>query len=568
MSAPASTPRPGVVVPALVRVATVLPPLIILGLIGKLAVNVPFQDDWDAVSVLIRWRQGTLGFADFWEQQSEHRILVVRVLMWMLGVFTDFNVVAEMFLGFGLIVLTLLFVRSLLEACLRGHAPELVPIMTAAASFMLFSLTLQEHWFFGTASVELVLYLVSVMLIWALTRWPDRWRGLVIAVCCAVVGTFTEASGLGLWLTGALAIWLTSDATGRRSHRLTLWVLAATFWVSAYMWGLHWGGSAVRAQRFVLIVMACLGLPFAYGSTTTWSAIVGLSGCVALGMAAVHLDRERPAIFRSLRPVLLLAIHGLIVSGMIAFGRSSLTPRFAMTSHYAIGGLFFWMATIVIAAMAMKTVWEDAATTTTRMAAGIVMACAALPLLSGYITANVQGYREAYQRSRNLEMALAALYAEQDISKDVSQFLYPPDDGRIHRQVIELKTFQLGPFSTRMEAKKARTVERFKGVAPTGRAAGFHDGGDCERTIGWAWDPARPDMPIMVDIWRGGAKIGTATANWFRWDLLKAGRGNGQHAFVFFFPTMLKGGTGERIIVTLTGSTDNIGGSPKVITCE
>ena len=43
---------------------------------------------------------------------------------------------------------------------------------------------------------------------------------------------------------------------------------------------------------------------------------------------------------------------------------------------------------------------------------------------------------------------------------------------------------------------------------------------------------------------------------------------DGQHAFVYYFPTVLEAGTGERIDVTFAGTRESIGGSPKVITCE
>lgn len=571
MAAPASARPHRVWIAFLSAAVAALPPLIILGLIARVAVNVPFQDDWDAVSVLIRWHHGTVGLADFWEQQSEHRILAVRVMIWLLGILTDFNVIAEMLLGFGFVALTLVVVRALLETALKDVAPELVPPLTAVSSLLLFSLALQENWFFGTASVELLLYLASVMLIWALTRCSNRWRNLGIAVSCAVVGTLTEVSGVGLWFIGAVAIWLADDVKDLRIRRLTVWMFAALLTVGAYMRALNWSGSVLQASasqphRFVVFVGATLGLPFGFGSSPTWSAVVGLGGCVVFGIAAFLIHRQRPIAFRGLLPITLLAIYGVLIAAMIGAGRSNLEMKFAMASHYASGPSLFWIATLTMAAVATRTAWETASRAA-RIAAAIIIACAATGLLYGYIAANVAGYREAYARSRNLEMALASLYSV-DIGKDVSQFLYPPDDGRFHRQLVELKALQLGPFAKRMEPTKARLVEQFAGRTPTGGAEGFHDGGDCDRTFGWAWDPTRPAVPIMVDIWYRGARIGTATANWFRGDLRQTGIGDGQHAFLYFFPTILEVGTGEKITVTFAGTTKSVGGSPKVITCE
>ena len=38
--------------------AAILPPIWILFLLFRLAVNVPFEDDWDSVSVATSWRSG------------------------------------------------------------------------------------------------------------------------------------------------------------------------------------------------------------------------------------------------------------------------------------------------------------------------------------------------------------------------------------------------------------------------------------------------------------------------------------------------------------------------------
>jgi hypothetical protein len=554
------------------RLAALLPPLVVLGLIARLAVNVPDQDDWDTASVVIGWRQHTLGVTDLWRQHSEHRILVVRLVVWLAGILTDFNVVAEMIVGFGFALATLWFLHALINRALRTAAPELVPFLTISCSLILFSLTLHENWFTGSASLELLFYVAGVMAIWALTRWPDERRGLAIACACAVAATLTEASGLTLWVTGTIGIWLTTDANVRRRRRLTAWLIAAVLTVAAYTWGLHWGGSSMSASvwhpvNFVLFVATVLGIPFAYGSDAIWSAAVGFSGCLAIVVSALHLRRHRPDLFQSLLPLLVLGVQGLLVSVMIGLGRSSLDLRSAMASHYSIGSSLFWMATITLAAAAAHTMWDDADEWSGKAAIALPAGLAALGLACGYTAGNVAAYRDAYARSRNLEMALASLYAP-TISRDALRFLYPPDDGRIHRQVDELKKWQLGPFSPRMEARHAALVQEFRGRAAGRGALGYHDSGDCHSTFGWAWDPAQPDVPIDVDVWYQGTKVGSATANWFRRDLMETGKGNGQHAFVFVFPTPIASGTGEMITITFAGTGTRLRGSPKAIMCR
>ena len=111
---------------ALTWTATLVPPLVILWLIRGLAVNVPFTDDWDTMSTFAHWRDGTLAVSDLWEQHSEHRIVILRILVWLVGIASDFNVVVEMFVGFAFAVVTFVLVRRLLNRSLCVHDPSLL----------------------------------------------------------------------------------------------------------------------------------------------------------------------------------------------------------------------------------------------------------------------------------------------------------------------------------------------------------------------------------------------------------------------------------------------------------
>jgi hypothetical protein len=458
-------------------VIALLPPATIAFLISHLAVNVPFQDDWDAVTVLTSWHEGNLRFDEFWQQHSEHRIPSIKLLIWLLGLFSRYNVVWEMMVGFGFACVTFLLVRTLIAEALTERSPQLVGPLSAVASFLLFSLTLRENWFWGLASLQLfLLNLMTVTLVRALTRWPRHRGDLVLALACAIVGMFSEASGLGLWVTGALAIWWSRKW---KAWALMTWVATAVITIGVDLWTLDWEGQSLQAaaspvERFLLFFAGCLGLPLAYGTTAAWSA----------------------------------------------------------------------------AAITMPTM--------------TVLAVAIVGAVLGYVNGNIQGYRETYAVSRNLHMARASLTSNDGISESVGRFLYSPEDARLRRQISLLKKLRLGPFAS------DSTVGRFarRESAATGRDAGVLDGGNCYRVEGWAWDPARPDVPVRVDIWRRGTLVGTATANWFRSDLLQAGIGDGEHAFVFMFPTMLEFRTGEAITVKIAGTDNQLRNSPQAVFCD
>lgn len=97
---------------------------------------------------------------------------------------------------------------------------------------------------------------------------------------------------------------------------------------------------------------------------------------------------------------------------------------------------------------------------------------------------------------------------------------------------------------------------------------GYFDGADCDTVWGWAWDKNQPDAPIFVNIYADGhGLIGTAPAEHFRQDLLAAGKGDGRHAFVFNLPPELKDGGTRAIRVAFAGNGQEIGWSPRNISC-
>ena len=110
---------------------------------------------------------------------------------------------------------------------------------------------------------------------------------------------------------------------------------------------------------------------------------------------------------------------------------------------------------------------------------------------------------------------------------------------------------------------------RISNESPPGNAVileGYHDGADCDKIYGWAWDSTAPNAAISVDIYDGSTKIATVVANEFRSDL--TGKGNGFHAFNYPTPTSLKNGQSHTITVKFFNTATNLTNTPKSITCS
>lgn len=102
---------------------------------------------------------------------------------------------------------------------------------------------------------------------------------------------------------------------------------------------------------------------------------------------------------------------------------------------------------------------------------------------------------------------------------------------------------------------------------PTPVYEGYHDTTDCKWVVGWVWDMNRPETPLNVEICDGETVIETITANSFRLDLLRAGKGNGKHAFRYLLPDRLRDGQKHPIRVKVAKSTFSLYSTPQEIEC-
>src|SRR6266403_3396861 len=84
------------------------PPLLIGFLILRDGVDTPFWDEWDGTAPLFeKMAAGTLGFADFFAQHNQHRILFPRLIFFGLGRLTHWNIRAELFVSWFLALICL-----------------------------------------------------------------------------------------------------------------------------------------------------------------------------------------------------------------------------------------------------------------------------------------------------------------------------------------------------------------------------------------------------------------------------------------------------------------------------
>jgi hypothetical protein len=65
--------------------------------VREFGVNVPITDTWVMAPLFENLYSGELGVDDLWAQHSEHRPLLPRIFLLLMGPLTDFNIVAIMY---------------------------------------------------------------------------------------------------------------------------------------------------------------------------------------------------------------------------------------------------------------------------------------------------------------------------------------------------------------------------------------------------------------------------------------------------------------------------------------
>src|ERR1700720_3607308 len=210
------------------------PPLLICLLIFRDGVDTPFWDEWDGTAPLFeKMAAGTLGFADFFAQHNEHRILFPRLIFFGLGRLTHWNVRAELFVIW---FLALICLFNIWEITRRSRRKDSSWWLLFSSSVLLFSPLSYANFLWGFQIGFLLPLACITACIWVASylRHPFNF---VFAIMLCTVCTFSIASGLMSWLltTPLLALERARSTSSRKWW--AIWMCAFLFEVLAFFYG-------------------------------------------------------------------------------------------------------------------------------------------------------------------------------------------------------------------------------------------------------------------------------------------------------------------------------------------
>jgi hypothetical protein len=321
------------------------PPLLIALLVFRDGVDIPYWDEWDGTAPLFeKMATGTLGFADFFAQHNEHRILFPRLIFFGLGRLTHWNVRAELFVVW---FLTLVCLFNIWQITWRSSRKEPSFWLLFSSSVLLFSPLSFENFLWGF-QIGFLLPLACVTgCIWVATyvRHPFNF---VFSILLSTVCMFSIASGFTTWLL-ATPLLLLAQAPSNSDSRKKWWAIwICTFFLElivcfygykkpAHHPPLSWSSQhpALAGQYFLVF----LGSPFTYGTNLPPLAIGTVMGgllVLILLTCAVYLwskRRDRDLLSHAL-PWLMLAMIAASAALLTMIGRGGFGWIQARSSRY------------------------------------------------------------------------------------------------------------------------------------------------------------------------------------------------------------------------------------------
>lgn len=342
-------------------VAAALPALIPLIILLGYGVDMPFWDQWDPnlAGLYIRAHNHQLSLFDFTAQHSEHRILVPRLLGFMLNILTGWNTIAETVLEWLIVLATGCGVLWLARQTISGGQTTFRVLgLWLVANLLLFSPGQWENWMWGMGLINVMAMFFTVAGLIVLTSNLGLWTKTIIAMLLAMAAQHSTGNGVLSWiLLGAALAWSSSiKELKSKIPQLATWgggfVLNLVLFFYNYKEPAHppelekhYVGLAPTVQY----VLAFLGNSFAYASrldVLTISSVCGLLMLLLLVGAMGYfvylwIFRKDFAVCSRMLPWFLLAGFSVCSAILGALYRARLGVANAISSRYIT--FSFWL---------------------------------------------------------------------------------------------------------------------------------------------------------------------------------------------------------------------------------
>lgn len=324
----------------------------ILWLIWKRTTQVPFADEWATTFLFKRWDEGTLSFYPFWRPHNVHRILVPRVIDFILISLTGYNRQIEMTFDLGVGLATLVLFLKCARRTFRD-SEKVVLMLAPVLACLLLSPAQFENWLAPFQITFIATIFGVAMGAWGLYALPEGPKGFVLALAGVLISALSSFAGLAALFVFLPYLWFSSY---RRPRYLGTWLFTTLGLVALYLHDLGLSSDqiadSVEPLRFFF---TCLGAPIATTGYLVKSWAVGPA--MLLGVLSLVLMSVNTVILllmkESRRDLLIWICIALFAAASVAFltlGRN-IGIGAAMTPRYQAFSVLWWLSTFVLTAL-------------------------------------------------------------------------------------------------------------------------------------------------------------------------------------------------------------------------
>ncbi|HUY96658.1 MAG TPA: hypothetical protein VMW47_03395 [Verrucomicrobiae bacterium] len=421
----------------------------------RLAVDVPFEDDWSSVSLLRRVDAGRLTLGALWAQHNENRMLLPRLILLALARPTRADTRWEMLLGIGLLLIAAAILARLAVRPPRRSWWWAVPPVAALCSWVQ-----AENLLWGFQFPWYMILAALLGICWLLGRDPVPWGAWTGAGALALAASFSSLQGLFLWPCGLLLLMGRGSGRAQRRAWLGLGALATLVYFAGYR-TVSDGHSGVLAQndpvgavRYLLEAVGSVVVG-PMGPTQLLGAGI-LLAALGVGVGWLRSDWRDPDL---LVPMALMGFAALFDLALVE-GRLGLGVAQAASSRYTSYDLL-WLVGVWLGLVALggRHRWGRGGWRGRSLQLAAAVGCGALLIQVGlaYPSGWAAGRSIALRRLEAVEIVAAYPAVSRPL---VRAYLYPAP--RLLRSDIRfLRERHLGLFA-------GRGPDRATGVVPGG----------------------------------------------------------------------------------------------------
>ena len=206
---------------------SIIPLGVLAALISYYAVDIFMWDEWELISLLEKFHNGTLTLSDLFAQHNEHRIFLGKLFIIANAILTGWNVYYEIAINVLFAIGTSIVIFYAVEHAGRLSAARKNMLYFTCAC-LIFSFTQQANWLSGF-QMQIFMAVFFALLTFAIIIYGGE-KTIFLAVLSAVLASYSFASGVFVWPAGLVLLLLKKNTKGR----IALWLIAAVLCMMLY----------------------------------------------------------------------------------------------------------------------------------------------------------------------------------------------------------------------------------------------------------------------------------------------------------------------------------------------